>query len=218
MNMVCKILLLTLSISLIYSVTCYAKEQIKAVDVMLPKEFIASNGVHLPYRIYLPENYNHEKAYSLLLFFHGAGARADDNVKQLGFGIFNRIINDEEVIKNGVVVNTKDEFIVIAPQCDVKHQWVDTPWDTYPDASYCVAHTPKSQFVLAAEELLAYTESQYHINKKRIYISGVSMGGFGAWDILMRNPYKFAAAIPMAGGADITYADKLSHIPIWTFH
>ena len=58
----------------------------------------------------------------------------------------------------------------------------------------------------------------YKIDKKRIYITGLSMGGFGAWDMLARFPKEFAAGVPVCGGADENTAKLLKEMPIWTFH
>ena len=50
------------------------------------------------------------------------------------------------------------------------------------------------------------------------YLAGLSMGGFGTWDLIARLPNKFAAAAPICGGADTTTAKVIAHIPIWVFH
>ena len=57
-----------------------------------------------------------------------------------------------------------------------------------------------------------------NVDKERIYITGLSMGGYGTWSILSKRPKLFAAAIPICGGGDTTNALKLKEIPIWTFH
>ena len=59
---------------------------------------------------------------------------------------------------------------------------------------------------------------EYPIDHTRIYITGVSMGGFGTWDLLARLPYRFAAAVPICGGGDIDIIEKIKHVPIWAFH
>ena len=57
-----------------------------------------------------------------------------------------------------------------------------------------------------------------NIDKNRIYITGLSMGGFGVWDAISRWPDKFAAAVPVCGGGDTAKAAMIKDIPIWTFH
>jgi len=56
------------------------------------------------------------------------------------------------------------------------------------------------------------------IDPKRIYITGLSMGGFGTFDLMMRRPDLFAAGLPLCGGADPAFADRIKNIPIWAFH
>ena len=56
------------------------------------------------------------------------------------------------------------------------------------------------------------------IDINRVYVLGLSMGGFGVWDALQRRPYFFAAGVPICGGGDISKSKIISHIPIWAWH
>ena len=94
-------------------------------------------------------------------------------------------------------------------------QWVDTPWA---NGNYSVENVPISKPMTAAVELLDSIIANYSINTDRQYVTGLSMGGFGTWDLLMRFPDRFAAAIPYCGGADPSQAENLAKIPIYTFH
>jgi predicted peptidase len=67
-------------------------------------------------------------------------------------------------------------------------------------------------------ELLKDIIEKQPIDIKRVYVTGLSMGGFGTWDIVQRIPELFAAAIPICGGGDTTMADTIKNIPIWAFH
>jgi predicted peptidase len=67
-------------------------------------------------------------------------------------------------------------------------------------------------------ELMDKVIDEYPINIKRIYVTGLSMGGFGTWDLISRIPERIAAAAPVCGGGDETQAAKLVNIPIWVFH
>jgi len=60
--------------------------------------------------------------------------------------------------------------------------------------------------------------NEYRIDKARIYLTGVSMGGYGTWDLISRRPELFAAAIPVCGGGDPAQAEKLAKLPIGAFH
>jgi poly(3-hydroxybutyrate) depolymerase len=66
--------------------------------------------------------------------------------------------------------------------------------------------------------LLDALQKEFSIDADRLYVTGLSMGGFGTWDLISRFPNKFAAAVPICGGADNSQAPKLTHLPIWAFH
>ena len=170
------------------------------------KVFDASNGLDLPYRIYIPEDYSEEYAYPVVVVLHGAGERGTDNTSQLNNlvpNLFNR--------KNSPFY----QAIVIFPQCPTGTQWVNTPWA---NGNYDVDRVPISKPLQATVELLDSLIDTYSINPNRQYVMGLSMGGFGTWDLLMRYPERFAAAIPYCGGADTSKAASLVNIPIHTFH
>jgi predicted peptidase len=66
--------------------------------------------------------------------------------------------------------------------------------------------------------LLDHIEKNYKVDKSRVYVSGVSMGGFGTWMCLNKSPERFAAAVPICGGARPEWAGRLVNTPIWAFH
>ncbi|ARV14674.1 prolyl oligopeptidase family serine peptidase [Polaribacter sp. SA4-12] len=70
----------------------------------------------------------------------------------------------------------------------------------------------------ATLELIEKIISEKAIDTSRVYITGLSMGGFGTWDFIARKPNLFAAAIPMAGYSDLNQINKIKEIPIWIFH
>lgn len=61
---------------------------------------------------------------------------------------------------------------------------------------------------------------EYHIDEDRIYITGISMGGYGVWDTIMAFPHTFAAAVPICGSAGVKFvaAERIKHVPVWIFH
>jgi predicted peptidase len=100
------------------------------------------------------------------------------------------------------------------PQCDTGHRWVEVDWKA-------VSHTKPaepSKYMQLTISLLDKIESSFPIDPKRIYVTGLSMGGFGSWDIIARLPNKFAAAAPVCGGGDTETATLIKQIPIWIFH
>jgi predicted peptidase len=67
-------------------------------------------------------------------------------------------------------------------------------------------------------ELLDALEKEFSIDADRRYVTGLSMGGYGTFDLLVRRPRDFAAAIPICGGADNSRAKDIAHVPMWIFH
>jgi predicted peptidase len=160
----------------------------------------------MKYRLYVPSNYDPNKEYPVIFFLHGAGHRGTDNaapVKGIIFNLFNH--------KNPQI----DDAIVLVPQCPSNYQWVDWPWAK---GSYSVDATPESKAMKTALELLDMVESEYSTDTDRYYAFGLSMGGFGTWDVIMRHPDRFAAAVTLCGGADPQKAHVLVDMPIWTVH
>lgn len=177
------------------------------LEEMSAKTYTASNGTTLPYRLYVPEEMS-VKNPAFLLFLHGAGERGDDNIKQVKYNyeLLERVINDEKLSK---------ECIIAAPQCPEENRWANTPWE---NGSYSLKDTPVCDPMQAADELVDYIIDKYDVDKTRVYIAGISMGGFGTWNMIMRRPKLFAAAVPVCGGADPKMAEIVKDIPIRTFH
>lgn len=169
------------------------------------KEFKAKNDI-LPYRFYQPkQDIMHIKCMPLVIFLHGAGERGNDNKKQL--------IHIAQIFTNSE--NQKNfPAYVIAPQCAENYKWTEVDWNLQkhdmPDTI--------SDYAGMTMELVDWLINNLPIDTNRIYITGLSMGGFGTWDLISRYPDKFAAAAPVCGGADLKQAHKLTKIPIWAFH
>ncbi len=171
------------------------------------ESFTSSTGTTLQYRIFLPEDYNAAKKYPLILFLHGAGERGNDNESQLKTGIC-------EPFKK--VSSEIYDCIVLAPQCPADSKWVNV--EQWTDCEYDSEKIPESAVLAAAVELFEQTKATYSVDPDRVYVTGLSMGGYGTWDLLVRHPDLFAAAMPLCGGADYRKADLIRDIPIWTFH
>ncbi|MCH7725384.1 MAG: prolyl oligopeptidase family serine peptidase [Planctomycetes bacterium] len=170
------------------------------------RTFESPNGDKLLYRLLRPRNYNKDSAYPLVLFFHGAGERGDDNFKQLVHGM--RDFASDEIME-------KHPCFVIAPQCPNGKQWVDTPWSA--ESHEMPEQTPQMRMSL---ELVGALQKQFSIDAKRLYATGLSMGGFGTWDAIQRYPKVFAAAVAICGGGDSRpeKVKPIAQLPIWVFH
>ena len=89
-------------------------------------------------------------------------------------------------------------FIVISPQCPAGQWW------------------PEKLDTLVA--LLDDIESNYAVDKERVYLTGLSMGGFGTWSLACREPKRFTAIVPICGGGQWYLANRLKNVPVWAFH
>jgi MYXO-CTERM domain-containing protein len=173
------------------------------LDGFEPRTFTGTKGT-LAYRLFKVKNPTAGTKYPLILFLHGAGERGDNNTAQLMANMGAKVwATDDNQAKHAAYV--------IAPQCPADKQWVDTPWA---EGSYMLDNVPVSDQLTTALEIADEVAEEFMTDPARQYITGLSMGGFGTWDAIMR----FAAAIPVCGGADPTKADLLKDLPIWTAH
>ena len=161
------------------------------------------NGKTLKYRFYIPQINNKEK-YPLIVHFHGAGSRGNNNTSQLYLA--------KKV--TGKTIRKEYPCFVFAPQCPAGEKWVNVDWCAL---SHKMASEPALQMALAMAAIDEIIR-KYPVDTTRIYVYGQSMGGFATWDIICRRPDMFAAAVPVCGGGDETQAAKIAHIPVWIFH
>ena len=164
-------------------------------------------GHFLNYRIFKPAGFSNDKSYALILTLHGSSLRGSDNKAQLKE---NR--GPQEL--QSYIKRNKLNAIVISPQCPAGERWVETPW--YGE-SHTMPDKPNLTMSLTVAMMKSLSES-LPIDKKRIYVTGLSLGGFGCWDIIQREAGFFAAAIPICGGGDTAQANNLKDLPIWIFH
>ncbi len=112
--------------------------------------------------------------------------------------------DDIEIIKSQGLpkkLESTDEipFVVVSPQCPRNANW--------------------GMFFDVLYELLQSIKKKYKINEKKVYLTGLSMGGYGTWALSLRYPDEFAALVPICGGVqNKNDVEKLKNIPIWTFH
>lgn len=176
----------------------------QSLDSLFSKKVFIYRDDTLPYRLYVPVAANISKL-PLIIFLHGAGERGRDNEHQLSNGV--------RYLLPQFKINTS-EAIVIVPQCNIDHKWCEVPWD---DNSH---NRPSniSRYLGLTNELIDSLILSDKVDSKRVYLVGLSMGGYGVWDLAARYPNKFAAVVPICGGGDEKDADKLKTVPIWAFH
>lgn len=176
------------------------------------KTFQTKDGHSLPYRVLLPEDYEATTQYPVILFLHGAGERGMDNEKQLTHG--SKIFLEDSFRK-------KYPAIILFPQCPEDSYWASMTIDrtNYPiKTDFHYANKPNWPLQAARDLVDAWTD-EGHIDADRIFVMGLSMGGMGTFESLIRWPKMFAAAAAICGGGDIRKAKRFAHrVPVWVFH
>jgi len=144
--------------------------------------------VQCDYLLYLPPGYGEKEQKWPLIMFLHGAGERGDNL--------------ELVKKHGppkLIEQGKDfPFIIVSPQCPRGIWW------------------PEKLDTLVA--LLDEIESKYAVDADRVYLTGLSMGGFGTWSLACRHPQRFAAVAPICGGGQWFLANRLKNVPVWAFH
>ena len=172
---------------------------------LFKKEIFISEKDTLNYRILKPHNYDPKKSYPLHLFLHGAGERGNDNELQLTHGakLFLNKKNREQY-----------KSWVIFPQSP-KNDWWGGYYEPY-KYDYQVKNSGALGLVI---RLMDNFVSRKDVNKDKVYVSGLSMGGLGTFSILSQRPNMFAAATPICGDGDPNRVNNFAKkVNIWIFH
>ena len=154
------------------------------------------NGNRIPYQLFFPENYDPEKKYPLLLALHGAGEIGSDNQSQLN-NMKNLFNCNGDLLAQGFVL------------CPQSNAWWNLDYAEDSDEGGTLG---------SVLHLLEDLQKTYSIYRKRIYVTGLSMGGYATWDLLQDYGHLFAAGIPVCGGGDTSKAAALKDIPIKIYH
>ena len=176
-------------------------------ELYLKKEFIYK-GDTLHYRVLFPKNYDRSKSYPLVLFLHGSGERGSDNEKQLVHG--SALFLDS-------LSRINYPSIVIFPQCPKHDSWVKIGGKDAPKFTFIKTKEPTKSLGLAYE-LIKYYKKHEAVDAKRIYVSGLSLGAMGTYDLICRHPKAFSAAIPICGAVNLERLRIVRHLPIRIFH
>jgi predicted peptidase len=190
-------LILALASALLYLAACSARPDVQ-VQAGQKAHTFERGGSRLNYLLFLPESYGQEtgERWPLLVFLHGIAKRGDT-------------LEELDLLKaDGPPMIVEGEpdfpFVVLSPQCPPNAYW----------------ELELDQVDALLDDLLA----NYAVDPNRVYLTGLSMGGFGAWHYALRDPGRFAALVPVAGGhqpgSDAVPADicALQDTPIWVFH
>jgi predicted peptidase len=154
------------------------------------QEFKTSEGKSIRYLLYLPKQYDSKEKWPCLLFLHGRGESDGplSLVKKWG---------PPRLIERG----ENPPYIVVSPQCPPNPE----SWPL-----------PSQQALLLA--LLDHIGNSCKVDPDRIYLTGLSMGGYGSWRLAADHPERFAAVVPICGAGKPADANKLKSLPIWVWH
>lgn len=199
---------MTLSVVVAVMVAALTGRAQVTVDSFEAKAYKSPNGGELLYRQLNPQKVESGKKYPLVLFLHGAGGRGTNNVGQITDAGFC------PGLMNSVKFNEEYPCFMIAPQVPSTNRWVEVHWGL--DA-HTMPEQPGAQLRMALELVEQFIKDN-PVDTSRLYVTGLSMGGFGTWDAIQRHPGMFAAAAPVCGGGDTAQAAKLVGIPIWAWH
>lgn len=155
------------------------------------------------YRLLKPATIEPGKKYPLIVFLHGAGERGDDNTKQLMY--FPEQMASAEW-------RAKYPCFLLAPQCPAEKWWAGRR------RGNANGDNAESDQLEVVERMLTETIKDQPIDTKRVYLTGLSMGGFGSWEWGSRRPTWFAAVAPICGGGNVETAKALKDTPVWAFH
>jgi predicted peptidase len=140
------------------------------------------------YLLFLPEDYGQQQKRWPLMLFLHGAGERGDD------------LNKVKVHGPPKIVETRKDFpfIVVSPQCPEDDWW-----------------TKKTEVLInLLDEIIAH----YDVDTERVYLTGLSMGGYGSWALASEYPDRFAAVVPICGGGNRIMSITLKDMPIWAFH
>lgn len=192
-----------LTFFLLFAVTSHA--QFTVEEMLKPYVYTNETGETFAYRMSAPQFPVSGKTYPLILFLHGSGACGTDNLRHIHVGLPSLM---------DTLLKRPEPVIVVAPQCQSGNWWVK---GLARDANYAMSKEPAASLSVAIE-ICRHVVTTRQADTNRLYITGLSLGGFGTWDAIQREPAMFAAAMPICGGGDIRRVQALRKMPLWVAH
>lgn len=185
------------------------------VNGYITRTYTDPDGRSMTYALHIPSSHLFgPHVYPLVLLLHGGGERGNSSYQPDQNGA---ILEDTPYVEQWTSAAVQHQWpsFVVVPQVVDDHRWVAIPST---QGSYHLAPQPTEELLLAKEIVESLQSNYADIDAGRLYITGISMGGYGVWDAIERWPDLFAAAAPIAGGGDPTQARELISLPIWAFH
>ncbi len=146
-------------------------------------------GKEYRYALYVPPQYDGSEAFPLITFLHGSGECGSDGLKSAVVGIGSAAMLQADEWRTLILIPQKPE---------TRQRWEELD---------------KVIMAMSAE-----TEKRFKVDKERLYLTGLSQGGYGSWALAAKYPDYWAAVAPVCGGGDPKNAAILAKIPIWAFH
>jgi predicted peptidase len=178
-------------------------------ELFEPRTTVFSGGEYVDerfgFRLLKPATIRASERYPLVLFLHGADERGSDNCVQTKW-----------LPEWMAADDYRERFpcFLIVPQCRAEKRWVETP-RAFDRAAPRAAPGPQMQVVI---NILDDVIRSFPVDTSRLYLTGLSMGGYGSWDLGTRLAERWAAVAPICGGGDELYADRLVDVPVWAWH
>src|SRR5262245_32404227 len=169
----------------------------------IDKTYKDSSGTEHKYVVFVPHNYKKGAPTPTILFLHGAGETKQQPAKQKEGAKPKAPPKMPVEVGIGPAIKKREKtfpFLTIIPQAP-RFGWG--------------AGSDGGKLALA---ILDEVEKEYSVDKKRLYLTGLSMGGMGTWSLAMAMPEKWAAIVPICGRGDTKTADKIKDLPCWAFH
>lgn len=187
-----------------------------AVLEAFERSIFDDDGFTLPYRLLSPDGASDADRRPLLLFLHGFGERGEENQRQLIHG---------GMLFASEAFQARYGAFVLAPQCTSRnHEGSERPivWPTLKTAgekwNSAGLDQEMSRPLLAVKRLVDHLVATQPVDPDRVYVTGLSMGGYGSWELAARYPDEWAAVAPICGGGLPEWGERLTRSPIWAFH
>ena len=184
-----------------------ASAQTNPAASCIAKTLTNTAGDAVPYQLFPPLDYDKSKTYPLVLCLHGAG-EMKSALYAAKTAASTKLLQPD--------MRAKFPAFLLVPQTTMG--WVKRPGrNLVADGGYRVADMEESGPMKLVLQAVADVMKEFKIDPARLYVSGQSMGGVATWDLIVRHPEMFAAAVPICGVGDVTQAGKIQ-CPVWCFH
>ena len=194
---------------MLFPLSSQAQDKRDKYEAFEKKCYVSERGDTLRYRFLQPEKLERGEKYPLVLFLHGAGERGSDNEKQL--------VHGGQMWLNPVNRESYPCF-VLAPQCPSDGYWAYLTRPESFDPVQMPSEPEMTPVFRSVKELLDICLAKPEVDNDRIYVMGLSMGGMGTFDMAIRYPELFAAAIPICGTVNASRLSASKGVAFRIFH